>query len=485
MLYTWDFVLTVLGSTIKNPQFAMFCLVLLWIFFEKTENRMKLYSVYTVVFFLIYIFPLTAHVIIRYATGAETYWRMFWLLPIGLVLSYFVTSFGATIKSNSLKVLYTLLFVAVLWLNVGGVTPYSIAERTDNPLKIPNEVITIIDIILDDAIDNDIEQIQGVFPSQMYAFVPQYTSQVRTTLHGYNMLLPRDWYFDEEATAEIFGILNLDYFDLVYNYPIDWGRFGNAMATEGSNYLVIWKDLPNLDILGNGFEKVTVVYEYAIFRAEELFVFPTMYKPKVNFFNQELNEYGELDFSPVYNFSFFVNRYEHVRERYGDDPIGALSYFVNYGIEQGLQGSPNFNVLYYRKNYDDLDEAFGENLELYYYHFLFGRENRIASRWVEATIHGELDYFRVYDFDFFVNNNQQVLYDANVDVSDERAVFAFFIEEGLDMGLQGSKFFDVNFYKEENIDLAELFGYDWRRYYLHFIQHGHREERYGFRPPSF
>ena len=51
-------------------------------------------------------------------------------------------------------------------------------------------------------------------------------------------------------------------------------------------------------------------------------------------------------------------------------------------MAEGRQANAEFNVKIYRENYSDLDEAFGDNLFLYYMHYIQGgkTEGRIANQ---------------------------------------------------------------------------------------------------------
>ena len=79
---------------------------------------------------------------------------------------------------------------------------------------------------------------------------------------------------------------------------------------------------------------------------------------------------GAIDYSLVYDFGYYINRYPDVRVLYQNDPEGALWHFVNCGMPEGRQGSDNFNPqVYYNKN-ADLRAALGNNWTAYYMHFI-------------------------------------------------------------------------------------------------------------------
>ncbi|MBR3104322.1 MAG: hypothetical protein IKH46_10935 [Lachnospiraceae bacterium] len=79
---------------------------------------------------------------------------------------------------------------------------------------------------------------------------------------------------------------------------------------------------------------------------------------------------GSIDYSAVYDFAYYVNRYPDVRVLYQNDPEGALWHFIHCGMPEGRQGSDNFDPqVYYNKN-ADLRASFGADWTAYYMHFI-------------------------------------------------------------------------------------------------------------------
>lgn len=93
------------------------------------------------------------------------------------------------------------------------------------------------------------------------------------------------------------------------------------------------------------------------------------------------SKYSGVDYSSVYNFDYYIKNNPDIKAAFGLDDNRVLSHFINFGISEGRQGNADFNVNTYRSNYIDLQTAFGNNLRLYYLHYLYhGKlENRIAA----------------------------------------------------------------------------------------------------------
>ena len=98
----------------------------------------------------------------------------------------------------------------------------------------------------------------------------------------------------------------------------------------------------------------------------------------------EAQVYNGVDYSRVYDYSFYVSHYADVRVLYQTDPKGALAHFVNSGMAEGRQGCENFNVFVYKANYADVRNAYGDDLKQYYLHFMnygYAEGRKAQKKW--------------------------------------------------------------------------------------------------------
>lgn len=91
--------------------------------------------------------------------------------------------------------------------------------------------------------------------------------------------------------------------------------------------------------------------------------------------------FNGLDYSPVYNYSYYKNKYADLRKAFGADEEAYFKHFCTYGMKEGRQAIKSFNVQKYKSYYSDLRKAFGNNLSEYYKHYcIFGKnEGRKAT----------------------------------------------------------------------------------------------------------
>ena len=90
-----------------------------------------------------------------------------------------------------------------------------------------------------------------------------------------------------------------------------------------------------------------------------------------------------IDYSAVYDFNFYINKYSDLKKAYGTyNDQAVLNHFVKYGMKESRQASSQFILSYYRANYEDLRKAYGNNNAAYYLHYIkYGKnEGRIANR---------------------------------------------------------------------------------------------------------
>lgn len=218
------------------------------------------------------------------------------------------------------------------------------------------------------------------------------------------------------------------------------------------------------------------------------------------------------DYSSVYDFSYYMNRYPDLKRLYGGNKNAALQHFINYGMSEGRQGSKEFNVDAYRDRYPDLKAAFGTNNASYYMHYInFGRkEGRIATTdgsvtnnnnnnndangsakadTPENTVYGGTDYGAVYDYEYYINRYSDL---AAVFNGNYAGALRHFVMNGMNEGRQAIGTFNVSSYKKINDNgytdkngktfsaLSKLgYGDNLRLYYLHYIEVGKAEGRPG------
>ena len=108
--------------------------------------------------------------------------------------------------------------------------------------------------------------------------------------------------------------------------------------------------------------------------------------------------YKGVDYAPVFDAKYYLNRYSDLKLAFGNDYAAALKHFVDYGIGEGRRASESFDVTLYKANYPDLQELFGDDNIKYVDHYLdYGiNEGRCANRRILNGISAASDGKKYY-----------------------------------------------------------------------------------------
>ena len=438
-------------------QHGMFFLALLYLLTHiKKMKHAKIFLLYTGLFYLVFFFPITAFILMYYAMESDVYWRMFWVLPAYIVVGYLLVDWKYLLEKKYQQVAFVIVLASLLLLNPGWVKQGT--TRAENMYHLPNVVIETIHVI-NDVEDERVDR-RAVFPVDMHPYVRQYDA---------SFLLLFNWNttFKEQRAANLSGSRRLIYEMINYN-QYNWNLLKTLLREEEVDYFII-----------NRFEEgsVTLYPEFQIVAETEwLYIFKY-----VNLSDFEVVFEG-IDYSPVYNYHFFMNKYrESIPELENLTQKEVLEYFVNVGMPRGLQGSTEFNLHYFMWNYPELVELFGDNYVLYYNYYIeaihsmnngsYWREHLVA--YTQIPIFNGRDYSLVFNYRWFMLNygNDPLISNMN-----KQEALEYFVTMGMDRGMQGSPFFDVEVYKRAE-DLTAAFGDEIRVFYYHYMDRGFREWR--------
>ena len=89
------------------------------------------------------------------------------------------------------------------------------------------------------------------------------------------------------------------------------------------------------------------------------------------------------------------------------------------------------------------------------------------------TVYNGKDYSLVYNYDYFVKKYPTIAKKYNYD---DEAILRYFVTAGMNLQRRGCASFDVKSYRYGNADLRRKYGTSYRKYYLHFINYGHKSK---------
>lgn len=154
-----------------------------------------------------------------------------------------------------------------------------------------------------------------------------------------------------------------------------------------------------------------------------------------------ITEYDGVDYSAVYDYSYYVTKHPDIKEAFGDNDVEVLKHFISFGISEARQAKATFNAVAYKSRYEDLQKAFGNNWKEYYMHYIRYGENEQRN----ATCFATIEACRIS------SGNRNVI-NLNLELQIDKAAEVF------------TKFFiaEMSFYEDE---IYELFAVDAEQVY--------------------
>ena len=137
---------------------------------EKNRSNRTILLYGTVGLILVIVFPWFYHLYVTYV-DETTYWRMWWIVPVGLGLAYVGTELINEHRGTG-------LLLATFILLLGGRFVYTSNEQfetSDNLLQIPMEVVEIADYLE----DYEEEIVYVAVPPEMLTTIRQYDVNIR------------------------------------------------------------------------------------------------------------------------------------------------------------------------------------------------------------------------------------------------------------------------------------------------------------------
>lgn len=185
--------------------------------------------------------------------------------------------------------------------------------------------------------------------------------------------------------------------------------------------------------------------------------------------------YNGVNYAAVYDYSYYIKKYPWIEQKYGNDPEKVLAHFVKYGMKDGRQGCYAFNVQYYKNRYVDLRTAYGKDLPSYYMHYITNgkAEGRDAKTKCDltgyVTKYGKVDYSAVYNYNYYIANNETV---AKNFKGDDIGALEYFVKTGMKNGDQASANFDVASYANYYSVIRKKYKNNLEKYYFNYIVEG-------------
>lgn len=223
---------------------------------EEEEKTKKLLVGYTVLFAFVYLCPVTAYIIMQYCIGGSVYWRMLWLLPLNITISYVFVKWLFQTKGKMQFALFAVVAVVIIILSGSPVYTKTNFTSAENAYKIPQSAIEVCEIIEKDYDGKD--NPKATVSNELLCYIRQYDAGIRMP-YGRNALKGEKL---SKRKSEIYSMLT--------SGEIDWARMSELLKKENSNYFVYATD-SGIEELGNyGYHAVGGTSGYSIYRCDDM-----------------------------------------------------------------------------------------------------------------------------------------------------------------------------------------------------------------------
>lgn len=238
-------------------QMALFFAAILYLILKKKEkDKSYLFVGYTLLFFLITFFPITAKIIMKYCIGEGVYWRMFWLLPTAVITGYAAVDVIMSVTEKAKRYLLLAAMLGIVVLTGTNVYNGSIFQGKENNYKLPQGTIDVCDIIEADANANGISQKKLIAPNDLLTSIRQYNAGILMP-YGNNAL--KGLKIAGDHAKQIFRIMSSD--------TPNFEALGYYAALEDCNYLAYPADDAIAEALKQqNYDKIGANANYYVYR---------------------------------------------------------------------------------------------------------------------------------------------------------------------------------------------------------------------------
>lgn len=221
---------------------------------EKDKLKKSIIAGVSIVTFLLFMFPLMSYVFIGRLGEGDTYYRLLWLCPMGIVSAYAILLVLSKMKTLAIKLI---CFVGVIvCILIGGVYMYESPTfyKAENAYQLPQCVIDMCD----DMIIVEGREYEAVFPDEILQYPRLYNPYI-VMPYGFETLQFGTGYFS-------------DIHDEMVKDDIDVERLTSLCEAKSIHYIVLNQNR-NLDADLNDYryEYVGSYGNYDMYKSTELF----------------------------------------------------------------------------------------------------------------------------------------------------------------------------------------------------------------------
>lgn len=195
----------------------------LWIA-EKDKNIKMMFCYVMSLIGVLFFCPLFAYASMRFFLDSQTYYRVIWMLPMGIVVSYAAVKLATSVPSVRNRKIFVVCIILAIATTGQFIYSNKSVSIGENPYKLPTDVIKVADIMRVEG-----RTVKAAVPAEMLQFIRQYDA-------GINLAYGRD--------ALVEGWSGNPLYDAMESTPIRSWLVSDTAKQQGVEYLVIRTGTP-------------------------------------------------------------------------------------------------------------------------------------------------------------------------------------------------------------------------------------------------
>ena len=203
--------------------FVAAAVVYLWILEEHKEIRL-LFSYLAAFVAALFFFPLFSYAAIHFFLDAQVYYRLLWLIPMGVIVSYAIVKAISQIEVRKKRVVVGIIMALFLMQSGSLVYQNAMVTKAENLYHLPQSVIDVADVLHVEGRD-----VKAVVPGEMLQFIRQYDASIHLA-------------YGREALVE--GWSNNPLYEVMEAKPVRSFLVTDYAKQQGVEYIVLRTGTP-------------------------------------------------------------------------------------------------------------------------------------------------------------------------------------------------------------------------------------------------
>lgn len=223
---------------------ALFLVAILYIYLKEDNKKIKSFLVYfPIIILLVTLNPIFNKIVGKIFT-ASVYWRVYWMLPLGVVIAYAAVRFINSGNEKSKKVIATIGIIITIMMSGRLIYNKENYIQVSNLYKVPDEVLEVVEVIR----QGKEERKKALTSEQLVAYIRQVDASIELAYRR-----EPTGYLDNEFVRIMHSGISEDIVNMAFE--------------NDCNYIVLDRGLViNVELHYFGFERIAETENFIIYR---------------------------------------------------------------------------------------------------------------------------------------------------------------------------------------------------------------------------